>query len=286
MLGYMPPRGAVNHISHTHTADAIISGEGRYADSAFGKTLSRLDNLLFIKFCQRNSCSIWLSILGYLVRHIIVVCTQEQMFWIAARWVIAFMKNPKPVGNKVVCQYPCDTMGRDSLVNKPKLPISLTVPVSLPQPAIIGAKNIYLRPKVRCDLPRARAASVVRVNKSDRLPFGVSLRVLISFCNRRFLAASTLTKAVAIKQAMFSHPERVILKIGRKVCSWLNGKLELCEARGIITHVVSSLLAIGHIQGRVASTPPGVFYWFNHSILAQVSAFCNHSTHVRDTCGL
>lgn len=262
ILGDMAPCCAVKHIPHANTADAVFSGESRYADPSRGIALPCLNYLLVCEFCERVVCAMHLPVLGYFIRYVVVVCPQEQVVDVCARRIVAFMKNPKSVGNWAMCQYPRGTMGRDSLINEPELPIPLAVSESLPLPTIVLIKNFYLRPKMLCNRWRAGKSGMMRVDIPHRLTFGMAALVFIPFCNRGISPTPALTFAIGRNKSVFSNPRSVFTCIFGKV--W-----------GMIHSVVSPPVAIGHIQGRAANTPPGVFDCLHPSILPQLNEYRN-----------
>lgn len=83
-----------------------------------------------------------------LVRHVVCVCTKEEMTWVAARWIVASMENAKfsrmPV-RKQPCDAGCPPAGH--LGYQPVLPIPLDESPALPFPALFRAANVNLLPE-------------------------------------------------------------------------------------------------------------------------------------------
>lgn len=236
MLGNMPPSRTVKHIPHADTANAIPPCETRYAHPAFCKTPSRLNNLIFSKFCVWVIHSAILAILGNLVCRVVGICPQEDVRWITARWIVALVAAQHTYWDFAIRQYPCDAVGRDSLVDEPKLPVPFAVCVPLPFPAIIGAKHLHLRPKMFFWRGCAAKSSVMGVYKLNWLPLDMAALILVSGCNRGIPTASALTLPVRMAQTVFRYPGRVILEIVREI-SFILGRV-----RGMILHSNVSLL--------------------------------------------
>jgi len=187
----MSPRVALKRILHGDTVDAILSSKSRYTDSTLSIALPRLNNLLFIEFCQWNFRSMWLSVFGYLVCHIVSIRAEKKVCGIAARRIVAFMKNLQTFGYGAMCQYPCDTMSGNSMIVKSSVPVTLAALATLPLPTIVGAKNFYLRPKMLCGWWGTTKTGMVRVNKPFGLPLDMPMTRFVSSGNWSFFAATT-----------------------------------------------------------------------------------------------
>lgn len=86
--------------------------------------------------------------------HVIADGAQEQMRWVAAWGVIAFMKHPFAIRNWAVLQFPresvrlgCSPSSRDS-----KLSVSFVMPTCLPRPTLVGVENTDFAPEASCDI--------------------------------------------------------------------------------------------------------------------------------------
>jgi hypothetical protein len=248
VLRNMSPCKALKRILHGDTVDAILSGESRYADSTFSKALPCLNNLLFIKFCQWNFHSVWLSFFGYFVCYIVSIRTNEEVVGIHTRRIVAFMKNLQAIRDWAMRQYPRDTVGSDRLIVKSSLPVTLEACAPLPFPTIIWAKHLYLRPEMFRNGWRAATASMMSVNKAFWLTLNVTVLVFIPCRNRCYLSTATFA-----------------ITVGNFI-------------RGIIEgHGNSPFLCL--IQGRGANTSPGVFVDFYSFILAQMGEYLNYPAH-------
>jgi len=206
----MSPSIALKHILHSDAVDATFFGKGCDGYSAFGKTLSRFNYLLFGKFSVVSFRSNWLAILGYLIRHVVSICAEKQVAWIRAWRVVALMQHPKTVRNGAVCQFPCNAMRRDRFAVNAYLPITFSISASLPQPAIVRPKNLNARPKMLFNWWCATKASVMRVYKLNWLTLDIATLVLISFCNWGVTPTPALAFTIGILQAVLLYPGGVL----------------------------------------------------------------------------
>lgn len=205
----MLPCGMAKYILHCDTIDATLSGKSRNAYSAFGKALSSVNYLMISEFGVMGFCPNRLAFLGYFIRYVISVCAKKEMARINAWWVVALVADVQSIMNWAMCQFPCCAVGVNRLLIKSSLPVAFAVCISLPFPTIVWAKNFHLRPKMFFNWGCALKTGMVSVNKLNRLALDMTALAFISCCKWRIFAATTLTFAIRILQAIFLYPGRV-----------------------------------------------------------------------------
>lgn len=210
----MFPRQAKKHAPHADAADAILSGKSRHADPAFGETLPRFNHLFLGEFSNANSRSNGLTFFGYLVRHIIGVCTKKQVVGINAGWVIAMVQNMESIGNWAMCQLPRNTVSRDDLAVDLHLPITFAASISLPLPTVIRAENLHLRPEMLCKWRGTAAAGMVSLNEPGWFALNLAAFVCVSCGNAGLFAATTVAITVGnIVRGMIIHSNVSLLDL-------------------------------------------------------------------------
>lgn len=90
------------------------------------------------------------SAFGFGVSHVIYVCSSEQMTWIYARWIVAFMAGMKRKWIDAIDYkhgYTCRAILR-AMMFPPKCEATVAIrECSLPRPTFIESPFVYLRPK-------------------------------------------------------------------------------------------------------------------------------------------
>lgn len=228
ILSYVPPCLAPQHVANAAVTNVIRPGELCHGRAALSVAPSRVSNLFFGELCVRVTCPTWLAVLCHFVSHVVSACTQEEMGRIATRRIVALVTNYKAIWNGPIRQFIRDTVSQKRLTTAADVdaPIAKTICAALPFPAFVGAKAMHLRPK---SIGVGAEPRVMAMNKTKWLAFYMAASVFVPFCNTCFLP----TSAVAVS-----------------VWNFFWGFV-----RGIIVHVNSLLLAVGHSVGLLAQSP-------------------------------
>ena len=100
------PCNVVNGLS----AHSIISANLFSYFSALRKSLTNLCDLFFRQYCAAATFSVMETTLFNRVFHVIHLRSQEQMAWIKARWIVAFMQNFFAIWNRTIRNFPSKPM--------------------------------------------------------------------------------------------------------------------------------------------------------------------------------
>jgi hypothetical protein len=230
-LGYMRPCFTVDNCPYGALVDTILSGYISLSN-ALRCHLPDLYHVGASDFCTWV-CFAKSVIVTFLVGSITVViggCAEPEMGRVDAGWIIAFMTNVHTFGNWAMTKLVADAMRSVLfLVGNDK-----TIPpwscVAFPYPAIIWTALVNFFPKTLCEWSNGRLSvfavgAVMSGNKACWLSFNVSDVRSCTFSEWGGLPATTFAK---FYEVVF---------------------------RGILSHVVSSFLAIGQAGGCFSNRP-------------------------------
>lgn len=189
---------------------------------------SHLSDLLMGKTSVPVTVAAWLvrSALFYHVIRVLFGASGKQMGNVAAKRLVASMADKHPLGDRAVSQNIRKSMGSDV----PSYCAEIAVPVSelgsCPQPTIVGAGSSYILPKALFGCSFAPDHTILM--EMDKAYWVALYAIIGSFGMAGYphiLAASTLAFAVRSKQAVFSHPRGILLRVFREV--WNRCKIRL-----------------------------------------------------------
>lgn len=140
------------------TGDAKLSPQFFVGDIAGSVKVSNLQHLIAGQLCLAmcNAFLFGLAILAIAIRAVFSLSAKKQVGWIATQWGIAVMAAKHTFWYRAVGQFVGNAVRRVHLAV-----IALEFAVAfddrgLPQPTVIGAKNIYMRPEALCKGDTAR----------------------------------------------------------------------------------------------------------------------------------
>lgn len=140
-----------------------------------------------IRFCRPDQSHISLgefvhglflslqNLVSSLCNHISCVisfCSKKQMPWVAARWVVAFVKNAQSIWNWTIRQFPRDSRRKSAFTAPPEHSVSMTTSGPDPSPAFwrfsfynVCPKSLILRNVV--SLPRYSCHVLIMLFRSS-----------------------------------------------------------------------------------------------------------------------
>lgn len=135
----MRPALAIHDATHLDVFDTELFGN--LALKPFSRRIQRtyLGRLLWRDFLR-------LPVLRYFVAHIVVVCPEVEVVWVAARWIIAMMKD---LGGRIeasICQNVRHAVRHHAPSLEPKPAVALLLDGTCPNPATIGP--VYFGPEM------------------------------------------------------------------------------------------------------------------------------------------
>lgn len=210
-LGHMTPSFATQYVAHRSVINAILPGEGRWANT-LGIELARFNNLFFGEFRVRVVRPAQLAFLCHFVCHIVCASAQKMMSRIAARGIVAFMASNQAIGNWAMRQFVSDTMRQEGLTATANMDSSIAhaICAALPFPAIIGAKYLHARPESIGDWAET---GIVPMNVTKWFALHMAAPVFVSCRNASLFAATAVAITVGnvVRGIMGLHKNLLIL---------------------------------------------------------------------------
>jgi hypothetical protein len=266
---------AAENFPHRRTANTVLSSQSRIADAKL--------KVLAAEFCDLHTGELGAAMLrsihisiAALLDHIACVFSngsKPQVGGINARGVVAagaIMQYTEIGRNRAKVEFIREAMGAAHITVRRKVAIAFGVLARQPKPTIIRPAPVYLLPEAR---RKRMALGMEGIHKADRMPREPSVFSLGLFGDSRPLPTAAFAKAarvgridVALGSVVAANElQRLTLNVP-KIISVAFGDWggiaasTLAEfnrgiVRGMIVHVVSSLVAFGHATGRFQSSP-------------------------------
>lgn len=210
---------------HTHH---LANGCAAYA---LHRQQTNLLYLLFCYFCSGVANSSAASAFCHHVAAVLGRCTQEQMTWIHALRIIAFVADKLAVGNGANMKSVGRAMGKVGAAHVASFTVAILVRGAWPKPAGSGISrySIFLK----C-LFWTVGATVVTRKESKRLTFDCTTNVIRPLGYRRFLSASTKTQTIRIEWLANGVYAASVARKKTSLLAWILGRIE-CQTTAAFT---------------------------------------------------
>jgi hypothetical protein len=138
----------INNFLDGCLADIVLAGKNLDL-LPFGPLLSDCVDFGPGEFCARavGAASTWHTLPLNGIAVIVANCSCGQVARVTAGWIVTRMQDSDNGQNIAVGELKGDTVGEVGLNPNANRPVSITIPASLPFPAIVGAEDKNLRPE-------------------------------------------------------------------------------------------------------------------------------------------